>query len=114
MLNEGVAKYFSLSEAQTTISYPDRNEFIFTQRMRASSFSLKKQEYIEEVGKSTFKITENGLAVNIDNSEDINEEIKELENFIDPFEVIQYKVEEIEKELLIILSNELKKDIGGD
>lgn len=109
MLNEGVAKYFSLSEAQTTISYPESKEFIFTHRMRASRYSLKKQDYIEEVSKSTFQITENGLALLNDNSEEINEEIEELEKFIDPFEVIQYKVEEIEEELIIKLVDELKK-----
>ena len=109
MLNEGVAKCFSLSEVQMSISYPDSKEFIFTQRMRASRYSLKKQDYIEEVSKLTFQITEYGLALLNDNSEEINEEIEELEKFIDPFEVIEDKVEEIEDELITKLVDELKK-----
>ncbi|MET3320553.1 UNVERIFIED_ORG: restriction system protein [Peribacillus simplex] len=109
MLNEGVAKYFSLSEAQLSIAYPDSKEFIFTHRMRASRYSLKKQDYIEEVSKFTYQITEHGLELLNDNSEEINEEIEELEKVIDPFEVIQDKVEEIEDELITKLVDELKK-----
>ncbi|MFB3160094.1 restriction endonuclease [Neobacillus sp. 179-J 1A1 HS] len=109
MLNEGVAEYFSLSEVQLSIAYPDSKEFIFTHRMRASRYSLKKQDYIEEVSKFTYQITEHGLALLNDNSEEINEEIEELEKFIDPFEVIQDKVEEIEDELISKLVDELKK-----
>lgn len=109
MLNEGVAKYFSLSEVQLSIAYPDSKEFIFTHRMRASRYSLKKKDYIEEVSKLTYQITEHGLALLNDNSEEINEEIEELEKFIDPFEVIQDKVEEIEGELITKLVDELKK-----
>ncbi|MFB5282897.1 restriction endonuclease [Peribacillus sp. Hz7] len=108
-LNAGVAEYFSLSEAQLSISYPDSKEFIFTHRMRASRYSLKKQGHIEEVSKFTYQITEYGLALLNDNSEEINEEIEELEKFIDPFEVIQDKVEEIEDELITKLVDELKK-----
>lgn len=77
--------------------------------MRASRYSLKKQDYIEEVSKFTYQITEHGLALLNDNSEEINEEIEELEKFIDPFEVIQDKVEEIEDELITKLVDELKK-----
>ncbi|SFC26624.1 restriction system protein [Bacillus sp. OV322] len=109
MLNAGVADYFSLSEIQLTISYPDSKEFIFTHRMRASRYSLKKQGYIEEVSKFTYQITEYGLTLLNDNSEEINDEIEELEKFIDPFEVIQDKVEEIEDELINNLVEELKK-----
>ncbi|MGY3314647.1 restriction system protein [Peribacillus simplex] len=109
MLNERVAEYFSLSEAQLSSAYPDSKEFIFTHRMRASRYSLKKQDYIEEVSKFTYQITEHGLVLLNDNSEEINEEIEELEKFIDPFEVIQDKVEEIEDELITKLVDELKK-----
>ncbi|MDF1999479.1 restriction endonuclease [Peribacillus frigoritolerans] len=109
MLNERIAQYFLLSEAQLSIAYPDSKEFIFTHRMRASRYSLKKQDYIEEVSKYTYQITEHGLALLNDNSEEINEEIEELEKVIDPFEVIQEKVEEIEDELITKLVDELKK-----
>jgi restriction system protein len=34
MLNEGVAEYFSLSEAQLSIAYPDSKEFIFFEKAR--------------------------------------------------------------------------------
>ena len=108
-LNEEVAKHFSLSETQLSIAYPDSKDFIFTHRMRASRYSLKKQEYIEEVGKFTFQITEHGLALLNDNADEIYEEIEELEKFIDPFEVIQDKVEEIEEDLITKLVEELKK-----
>lgn len=109
MLNERVAAIFSLSDAQLNIAYPDSKEFIFTHRLRAARYSLKKQDYIEEVSKFTYRITEHGLALLNDNTEEINEEIEELEKFIDPVEVILDKVEEIEDELIEKLVDELKK-----
>lgn len=109
MLNVGVAEYFSLSEAQLSIAFPDNKEFIFTHRMRASRYSLIKQDYIKEVSKLNYQITDHGLALLNDNTEEINEEIEELEKVVDPFEIIQDKVEEIEDELITKLVDELKK-----
>ncbi|MGJ7912631.1 restriction endonuclease [Neobacillus sp. LXY-1] len=109
MINEGVASYFSLTDEQKNITYPDKKEYIFSQRMRLARYSLKKQEYIEEVSKYTYKITEDGLLLITDDSEGVEEEINELENVIDPLDIIREKVEEIESELIDDLIEHLKQ-----
>ncbi|HEK9100226.1 TPA: restriction endonuclease [Bacillus pseudomycoides] len=109
MLNKGVAEYFSLTDEQKSITYPDSREFIFSHRMRLARYSLKKQEYIEEVSKLTYQVTEDGLQLLMDDYEEIKEEINELENVVDPFEIIQEKVEEIENDLVNDLIEHLKQ-----
>ncbi|KKI91858.1 hypothetical protein WQ54_12645 [Bacillus sp. SA1-12] len=109
MINNGVAEYFKLTDEQRSITSPDSKEFIFSQRMRQARFSLKKQEYIEEVSKYTYQITDDGLQLLNDSFEEIEEEIEELEHVIDPFEVIEDKVEEIEEDLINDLIDHLKQ-----
>lgn len=109
MINEGVASYFFLTDEQKSITYPDRNEFIFAKRMRDARYSLKKKEYIEEVSKYTYKITEDGMQLIADDSENVEEEINELEKVTDPFEIIKDKVEDIESELIDDLIEQLKQ-----
>jgi restriction system protein len=77
--------------------------------MRTARFSLKKQGFIDEVSKFTYQITEEGIELLNDNAEDINEEIKELEKLVDPFEVVEEKVEEIENDLVKDLIDQLKQ-----
>ena len=109
MINEGVAGHFSLIDEQKNINYPDRKEYIFSHRMRLARYSLKKQEYIEEISKYTYQITEDGLQLLTDDFEDVKEEINELENVIDPFDIIRDKVEEIESDLICDLIEYLKQ-----
>jgi len=108
-LNTLVAKHFNLSDEQLSFTYPDSRESMFTSRMRASRYSLLKQDYIEEINKLTYQITDKGFELLNESSEGINEEIEELEKVIDPLETILESVEEIESELIDKLVEELKK-----
>ncbi|MGF2615805.1 restriction endonuclease [Rossellomorea vietnamensis] len=108
MINDGVINHFGLNDEQLNITYPDSREFIFAHRMRLARYSLKKEDYIEEVSKYTYQITEEGLELLHDNSKEKEDEIEELEKVIDPFEIIQDKVEEIESELISDLIDHLK------
>lgn len=109
MINDGVAEHFALTDEQKSLTYLESREYVFAQRMRQTRYSLKKQEYIEEVSKYTYQITEDGLQLLTDDSEDVKEEIDELENVIDPFDIIQEKVQEIEEELVNDLIDHLKQ-----
>lgn len=109
MINNAVAEYFALTDEQKSLTYTDTKEFIFSHRMRLTRYSLKKEEYIEEVSKYTYQITEDGLQLLLDDSEDVKEEIDELENVVDPFDIIQEKVQEIEDELVTDLIDHLKQ-----
>lgn len=109
MINNAVAEHFALTDEQKSVTYPDSKEFIFSHRMRLTRYSLKKEEYIEEVSKFTYQITEDGLQLLLDDSEEVKEEIDELENVVDPFDIIQEKVQEIENELVTDLIDHLKQ-----
>jgi restriction system protein len=109
MINDGVCKYFGLTEEQLNTTYPDSKEFIFSHRMRFARYSLKKEDYIEEVSKYTYQITEEGLELLNENSQGIEDEIEELEKVIDPYEIIQQKVDEVEEDLIKDLIEHLKQ-----
>ncbi|WP_404459290.1 restriction endonuclease [Sutcliffiella horikoshii] len=110
MINEGVSSFFSLTDEQKNITYPaDSREFIFAHRMRLARYSLKKQEYIEEVSKYTYQITDDGYQLLNDDYETVKEEINELENVINPFDIIRDKVNEIENDLINDLIDYLKQ-----
>ncbi|MBW3111593.1 restriction endonuclease [Bacillus sp. MCCB 382] len=109
MINDGVIDQLGLSEEQLNITYSDGKEFIFAHRMRSARYSLKKEDYIEEVSKYTYQITEEGLELLHDNSKEKEDEIEELEKVVDPFETIQDKVEEIESDLIKDLIEHLKQ-----
>lgn len=109
MINDGVAAHFSLTDEQKNTTYSDSKDAIFASRMRLARYSLKKQEYIEEVSKYTYQITDDGLELLSDDSDEIKEEITELESVVDPFEIIQDKVQEIENDLVNDLIDHLKQ-----
>lgn len=108
-LNTLVAKHFNLSDEQLSFTYPDSRESMFTSRLRAARYSLLKQDYIEEINKLTYQITNKGIKLLTESSDEIKEEIEELEKVVDPLEIILESVEEIESELIIKLVEELKK-----
>lgn len=109
MINDGVATQFSLTDEQKNATYPDKKDSIFGSRMRLARYSLKKQEYIEEVSKFTYQITDDGLQLLNDDINEIKEEITELESVVDPYEIIQDKVHEIENDLVNDLIDHLKQ-----
>ncbi|WP_374054552.1 restriction endonuclease [Rossellomorea sp. FM04394] len=109
MINAEVEKLFKLDEEQRNVTYSNSKDSIFMTRMRSARYSLKKQEYIEEVSKFTYQITEDGLELLNDSSDERVDEIEELEKVVDPFEIIQEKVEEIETDLINDLIDHLKQ-----
>ncbi|MCF6137716.1 restriction endonuclease [Pseudalkalibacillus berkeleyi] len=109
MINDEVETVFNLNESQRNITYSNSRDSIFTTRMRSARYSLKKQEYIEEVSKFTYQITQDGLQLLNDSFDDIVDEIEELENVVDPFEIILDKVQEIETDLINDLIEHLKQ-----
>lgn len=109
MINDSVAEYLKLTDEQINMRYEEGKEYVYVTRMRSARFSLKKQEYIEEVSKFTYQITENGLELLDDDVHNIDNEISELENVKDPLDTIKEKVNEIEQELIEELIEQLKK-----
>ncbi|KMM37955.1 restriction endonuclease [Guptibacillus hwajinpoensis] len=109
MINDEVETVFNLNESQRNITYSNSRDSIFMTRMRSARYSLKKQEYIEEVSKFTYQITQDGLQLLNDSFDDIVDEIEELENVVDPFEIILDKVQEIETDLVNDLIDHLKQ-----
>ncbi len=108
-LNEGVANHFKLNEEQANFSYPDSKETVFVSRMRATRFSLQKKGYIEEVGKHTYRITKDGLDLLNESEIEIQEELEELEQVVDPIKVINEQLLELDKYLIDKILTELQK-----
>ena len=108
-LNEGVANHFKLKEEQVNFSYPDSKETVFVSRMRATRFSLQKKGYIEEVGKHTYRITKDGLDLLNESEIEIQEELEELEQVVDPIKVINEQLVELDKYLIDKILTELQK-----
>lgn len=109
MISDAVASYLKLSEDQLNMRYEEGKEYVYSVRMRSARFSLKKQEYIEEVSKLTYQITNEGLNLLKEDSHKIEKEIVELENVIDPLDIINKNVIEINNKLIKNLIDHLKK-----
>lgn len=109
MINDAVASYLQLSDEQINMKYEEGKEYVYAVRMRTARYSLKKQEYIEEVSKFTYQITDEGLDLLKEDTHKIDDEIVELENVIDPLDIIKENVDEIESELIENLIEQLKK-----
>lgn len=108
-LNEGVAKKFRLSEEQINFAYPDSKETVFVSRMRATRFSLQKKGYIQEVSKHTYKITKDGLDLLNESDVEIQDELEDLEQVVDPINVINEQLVELDKYLIDKILMELQK-----
>lgn len=108
-LNEGVANHFKLSENQINFAYPESKETVFVSRMRATRFSLQKKGYIQEVGKHTYKITQDGLELLNDSDIEIQDELEDLEQVVDPITVINEQIVELDKYLIEKILIELQK-----
>lgn len=108
-LNEGVANHFKLKEEQINFSYPESKETVFVSRMRATRFSLQKKGYIEEIGKHTYRITKDGLDLLNETEIEIQDELEELEQVVDPIKVINEQLVELDKYLIDKILMELQK-----
>lgn len=108
-ITDELTKLFNLSEEQRTRSYENSKDSVFISRIRHARYSLKKSNYIEEVSQSTYQITQNGLFLLNDNQYEIDEEIEDMEEVIDPFEVMEDKFDEIRKELAKTIIQKIKK-----
>lgn len=108
-LNEGVAKFFKLKEEQLNFSYPDSKETVFVSRMRGTRYSLQKKGYIKEVGKHTYCITADGLELLNESDIEIQDELEELEQVVDPIQVINEQLLELDKFLIDKILDELHK-----
>lgn len=104
-----LTKYFNLSEEQRNRSYENSKDSVFITRIRQVRFTLKKSNYIEEVSQSTYQITLSGLSLLNDNQHEIQEEIKDMEEIIDPFEIMEEKFNELGKDLAKNLIQQVKK-----
>lgn len=108
-LNEGVANHFKLSVEQINFSYPNSKETVFVSRMRATRFSLQKKGYIVEVGKHTYQITTDGLDLLNESEFEIQDELEELEQVVDPIQVINLQLIELDEYLIEKILIELQK-----
>lgn len=108
-LNECVAGYFKFDDEQLNFSYPNSKETVFVSRMRATRFSLQKKGYIQEVGSRTYKITKDGLELLTESEIEIQDELEDLEQVIDPIDIINEQLKEIDKYLVNKVLTELQK-----
>jgi len=108
-ITDELTKYFNLTEEQRTRSYENSKDSIFITRIRQVRYGLKKSNYIEEVSQSTYQITQKGLVLLNDNGYEFQEEIMDMEEVVDPFEVMEEKFNEIRKELAKTLIQKVKK-----
>lgn len=104
-----LAQYFHLTDVQRSQTYERGKDSIFVTRVRGVRYSLKKENYIDEVSKAVYQITKAGLGLLNDSEEDIKEEVEELEAVIDPITIVEEKLEEIRCDLVDTIINRLQK-----
>ncbi|MEC1738462.1 restriction endonuclease [Bacillus mojavensis] len=108
-INEELTKIFKLTEEQRTRSYENSKDSIFITRIRQVRYGLKKSNYIEEISQSIYQITQSGLSLLNDNQNEIQEEIEDMEEVKDPFEVMTEQFNDIRKELAKSIIQKIKK-----
>ncbi|MFC0302218.1 restriction endonuclease [Virgibacillus soli] len=107
-ITERLVKFYNLNEAQRLMRYEGGSDSIFLSRIRSVRYSLKKEGYIEEVNKLTYKITEHGITLLNESINEIKDEIEELEKVVDPLTVVNDKIDELENELAGTLLKQLR------
>ncbi|MDG5473291.1 restriction endonuclease [Jeotgalibacillus sp. ET6] len=105
-ITEKIVKHFNLSEIQRHMRYENTSDIILLSRIRGVRYSLKKENYIEEVSRLTYRITDEGRELLNESNSEITEEIEELERNVDPITVVKEKLDELNNELA---ENLLKK-----
>ena len=107
-ITEKLVSYFNLTDEQQVMKYENTSDIIFLSRVRSVRYSLKKENYIEEVNKLTYQITSDGLDLLNESKNEIDEEIEELEKVIDPLTVVKEKLDELKQELAETLLKQLR------
>lgn len=104
-ITDRVAVYLQLSEELQSMKDEANKEFVFVSRLRSARGSLKNKAYIVETTKYTYQITDTGLELLSEDEDDIDEEIEELDTFVDPFDTVEENVKEIQHQLVNDLLN---------
>lgn len=107
-ITEKLVNHFRLTDEQQVMKYENTSDIIFLSRVRSVRYSLKKENYIEEVNKLTYQITPEGLELLTENMNEIEEEIEELEKVIDPLTIVKEKLDELKQELAETLLKQLR------
>ncbi|WP_346775127.1 restriction endonuclease [Bacillus sp. RO1] len=107
-ITEKLVNHFRLTGEQQVMKYENTSDIIFLSRVRSVRYSLKKENYIEEVNKLTYQITDEGLELLTENMNEIEEEIEELEKVIDPLTIVKEKLDELKQELAETLLKQLR------
>ncbi|ERN54327.1 restriction endonuclease [Alkalihalophilus marmarensis] len=107
-ITQKLVKHFGLTEEQLLIKYENSSDGIFLSRVRSIRYSLKKENYIDEINKLTYEITHEGLELLNENINEIDEEIEELEKVIDPLTIVKEKLDELKDELAENLLKQLR------
>lgn len=107
-VTEKLVEYFKLTEDQRLMKYENSSDTIFLTRLRSVRYSLKKENYIEEVNKLSYQITNEGLELLSESKGEIEEEINELERVVDPLTVVKEKLNELRNELADTLLKHLR------
>lgn len=108
-ITDELTKLFNLTEEQRSRSYENSKDSIFITRIRSARYSLKNSNYIEEISQATYQITSMGLDLLDDNQKEMEEELEDIEEVIDPFEIMSEKSGELRKELAQSLLQQIKK-----
>ncbi|MDT8860636.1 winged helix-turn-helix domain-containing protein [Alkalihalobacillus sp. MEB130] len=112
-ITEKLVSYFKLSEEQRLMKYDEnKSDIIFLSKVRSVRYSLKKENYIDEVNKLTYQITNEGLELLKESKGEIKEEIEELEKVIDPLTIVNEKLDELKNELADNLLKQLQSITG--
>ncbi|MGB2993025.1 MAG: restriction endonuclease [Paenisporosarcina sp.] len=107
-VTERLVEYFKLTEDQRLMKYENSSDTIFLTRLRSVRYSLKKENYIEEVNKLSYQITNEGLELLSESKGEIEDEISELERVVDPLTVVKEKLNELRNELADTLLKHLR------
>lgn len=98
-ITEKLVHFLNLTEDQRLMRYENKSDSILLSRIRSVRYSLKKEGYVEEISKLTYKITSEGIGLLNDSQREIEDEINELEKVVDPLTVVKEKIEELKNEL---------------
>lgn len=107
-ITEEIIFHFNLNEYQQVMRYENNQDSILLSRIRSVRYSLKKEDYIEEVNKLTYQITEEGLELLNNSKKEIENEIEELDRVVDPLTVIKENISELSSQLADTLLKQLQ------
>ena len=106
MIYDQLATIFKLTDKQKNLKHENSKDYIFNHKVRSVRYSLKNKGFIEEISKSTFKITSEGKALIVSDNRAETEEIEIVEN---PIEIALEKIKESEINLSKDVLEKIKK-----